>query len=239
MSRVSMLIAMAACCTIFSGCLSGPGVYHGGPGLGYTHRGDCGGCGPDWQGRHLATGPVHAAHLARNRLLCGSGCGEAYLGEWRSHMPACDEPCDFDYTYNIGHRVGCGPSCNTCDPCCFSPPPRKFYRPVLTLLGRLYGERYCEGCDLYGDACTDCVGGYSHGFSSGDCPTGGCGNNYASRTMRSPRGQIAMNQSASQQPRMMGRTSGPQSVATQTPERVQVPEAPRRVTQQPTPSRMR
>ncbi len=188
MSRVAMLAGLVACCGLLSGCCTVPYGHGGncgtGPAVGYGGCTDgCGGCGPGWNHRPVARGPLESVHLMRKRLLCGAGCGETYFGEWRSHPPDCADPCCFDYTYNQRDgRADCG-ACGTCDYCCFSPPPRPSYRPVLNLLGRIYGERFCEGCDLYGTGeCNDCnqAGGDWHDHSVGTgCETGGCGDSYA------------------------------------------------------------
>lgn len=101
-----------------------------------TGCGDCGaasvsscGCGVGACG-----GPLAALRNARRSMICGSGCGEAYIGEWISTPPDCDDPCCDDQF--VGGAVKARPFCRpNCRPNCGC------------LLGAIYGKRNCSGSE--------------------------------------------------------------------------------------------
>ena len=183
MLRLAMLAALVACCGMLTGCCCGP-CGPGGCGVGYgtysPHHGgcshDCGGCDSCWNQTPPCTGPLEGLALMRKRWLCGAGCGETYFGEWRSYPPQCCDPCEFDYTYHGGGIGNCctAGDCGHCDPCLFSPPPRR--RPFLGFFCGIYGKRYCEGCEgvwanyqgpCYEDSINNC-GTCNNGYSFAD-----------------------------------------------------------------------
>ena len=88
---------------------------------------------------------------ARRQLVCGSGCGEAYYGEWISTPPDAQDPCCG------GQFVGGATKCQ--QPFCWQP------GTIFGNLGGLYGSRNCDFrsnafSDLGGGcACDDCCGG--------------------------------------------------------------------------------
>lgn len=97
---------------------------------------NCGGCGPaiaspcGCGGRSCGAacgGPLVALQNARRSLICGSGCCEAYIGEWTSTPPDCNDPC-YDGQF-IGGAVKARPFC--------------WQRGCL--LRGLYGRRDCTG----------------------------------------------------------------------------------------------
>lgn len=174
MVRVAFLIlgvvAMAA-----SGCCGPRGC-----GIGCsTGCGDCGsasisscGCGGPSCG---GGGPLSAIRNARRGLICGSGCGESYVGEWISTPPDCNDPCCGDQF--VGGAVKARPFC----------------RQRGGLLRSFYGTRTCSGsessvdCGCGGSSCDTCsagdygyadnyqiIGDYSESIHSG-VQEGGCG----------------------------------------------------------------
>lgn len=88
---------------------------------GYRGIGTCRGCNG---------GPVAALRNARRAMICGGGCGEAYIGEWISTPPDCSDPCcDGQF---VGGAVKARPFCRPNCGC---------------LLGALYGKRSCSGAE--------------------------------------------------------------------------------------------
>lgn len=176
------VIAMAS-----SGCCGPRGC---GIGCG-TGCGDCGsasvsscGCGSGSCGA-LRGGPLSALRNARRSMICGSGCGEAYVGEWISTPPDCNDPCCDDQF--VGGAVKARPFC------------RKGCRSGCCLLSGLYGKRDCSGsessvpCQCGEVTCGGCDDGYvTSGEVISDYSTvvpagvqeGGCG--CASCTASSP-----------------------------------------------------
>ena len=168
------VIAMAA-----SGCCGPAGC-----GIGCsTGCGDCGspsvsgcGCGGGACGGGVRSGgPFSALRNARKQMICGSGCGEAYIGEWISTPPDCQDPCCNDQF--IGGAVKARPFCRQ--------------RSRGGLLRGLYGGRNCSGnassadCGCGEVSCDVCsegdytvsgydTGGYTEVISSG-VQEGGCG----------------------------------------------------------------
>ena len=126
-----------------------------------------------------AGGPFSGLRNARKSLICGSGCGEAYIGEWISTPPDCQDPCCNDQF--VGGAVKARPFC----------------RQRGTLLRGLYGSRNCSGdessasCGCGEVACDVCdagdyittehvVGNYSNivpqmqGVQEGGCGCASC-----------------------------------------------------------------
>ena len=109
--------------------------------------GSCGAVG----GNVLRGGPLGSIRNARKGLICGSGCGEAYVGEWISTPPDCSDPCCDDQF--VGGAVKARPFC----------------RQRGALLRGLYGTRYCSGDES--SASCGCDGGSCDICSAGDCVT--------------------------------------------------------------------
>ncbi len=81
----------------------------------------------------MCGGPLDAVRNLRRNAICGSGCGETYIGEWISTPPDCNDPCcgsDF-----VGGAVKARPFCRT-QPLCLG---------CGGLLRALYGKRNCSG----------------------------------------------------------------------------------------------
>ena len=111
---------------------------------------DMGDCGPTKSCATCCGGGGIKGWLSGGGIGC-KGCGEAYLGEWRSDPPACCDPCD-----QCGRWNGGGCASGTCDSgsCGGETCGRGC---VGSMLGWLVGTRY-----------NDC------GCGSGGCD-GGCG----------------------------------------------------------------
>lgn len=99
-----------------------------GPGCIDTNCNDCDGGSACTQ--HVARGPLDALRNARRRMVCGSGCGEAYVGEWISTPPNTSDPC-------CGNQFVGGAT--RCRPFCWQP------GGLLFGLRGMYGERFCSG----------------------------------------------------------------------------------------------
>lgn len=143
------LVAFAAA---MSGCCGPLGC---GPGCG-TVCNDCdGGC----VGGPLAGGPLSAIRNMRQGVICGSGCGEAYIGEWISTPPDCQDPCCGNQF--VGGARKARPFC--------------FQRPQI--LRSLYGKRFCTGAESSASCgCGDVAcGGCDAGFVDGGCGCDSCG----------------------------------------------------------------
>jgi len=110
----------------FSGCCAPMGPI--GPGCAVPSCSDCSGCGSSTQ--YIANGPLDALRNARRKMVCGSGCGEAYVGEWISTPPDAMDPCCGD------QFIG---GANKCQPFCWQP------GNLRGLLRGIYGERMCSG----------------------------------------------------------------------------------------------
>jgi hypothetical protein len=127
-----------------------------------TSIGCCGpmGCGPgcrvpmgcsDCDGVGAALPVIRPGDRIRNfkkRLMCGSGCGETYVGEWISTPPDACDPCCGDQW--VGGAQPCRPFC---------------WQPGQ-LLGNLYGSRFCGGAESSVDCGCD-------GVCDGGCMDGG------------------------------------------------------------------
>ena len=137
--RNAPALVMIAAVLCFSGCVCthssvcGPGV-----GRGVATCDPCGDC---------ATGTCGHGYLAesvKDRLTCGSGCGEVYWGEWTNNPPDSCDPCG-------GYA---------CDPCC-SP-----WAPFKGLMN-LWGYRYTPACGSCG-GCDTCGGVSDEIYMEGD-----------------------------------------------------------------------
>jgi len=137
---IRMLICSCAVAILASGCC-GP---------------QCGPCGSpcyDCDGTNQINpyvGPFDTLRQLRRRMVCGSGCGGAYYGEWRSTPPDCEDPCCG------GQWVG---GAVPARPFCWQP---GMYRDLIP---RLYGGRFCDDC---GASCSECECGgevvYDEGY---------------------------------------------------------------------------
>ncbi len=146
MIRSMMLFASlmtAVVAVVATGCCGPMGC---GVGCGNVTCSDCdggfrqGACG----------GPLNAMRNLRSNAICGSGCGEAYIGEWISTPPDCNDPC-CDTTF-VGGAVKARPFCRT-QPLCLG---------RGGLLRTLYGSRNCSGsessqsCGCESGSCDSC-----------------------------------------------------------------------------------
>ena len=108
-----------------SGCCGPMGC---GPGC------DVGGC-YDCDGTATAGAyghPFESLVGLRKRIVCGSGCGETYHGEWMSTPPDCEDPCQGDQF--VGGAVKARPFCWA---------PGTIWG---ALVPSLYGGRFCDSC---------------------------------------------------------------------------------------------
>jgi len=123
MNRLSLclVVGMFAGAIAFSGCCAPCGGPIG-PGCAVS----CNDCGSVGAGLPYAYGPLDALRNARRRAVCGSGCGEAYLGEWISTPPDSADPCCGSQF--VGGATKCRPYC--------------WERG--TLVRGLYGRRFCS-----------------------------------------------------------------------------------------------
>lgn len=145
MSKLCLGLASVLFCAAisFSGCCAPMGPI--GPGCTDFGCSDCSGCGTSPQ--YIANGPLDALRNARRRMVCGSGCGEAYVGEWISTPPDAVDPCCGDQF--VGGATKCRPFC---------------WQPGNLLRG-LYGQRLCSG----NASSTPCACGTN--FCDGGCGT--------------------------------------------------------------------
>lgn len=120
---LGLAIALFAAVISFSGCCAPMGPV--GPGCMNYGCNDCSGCSSSTQ--YIANGPLDALRNARRRMVCGSGCGEAYVGEWISTPPDANDPCCGDQF--VGGATKCRPFC---------------WQPGGLFQG-LYGKRFCSG----------------------------------------------------------------------------------------------
>ncbi|MFK7769101.1 MAG: hypothetical protein AB8B55_17895 [Mariniblastus sp.] len=122
MVRSSLILMCLAVLSTSIGCCSMGPV---GPGCGATMGcSDCDGLGSN---RAIAGSPLDGLRNFRKSLVCGSGCGEAYIGEWISSPPDTQDPCCNDQW--VGGATKCRPFC---------------WQPG-TILNGLYGSRFCDG----------------------------------------------------------------------------------------------
>ncbi|MEL7497390.1 MAG: hypothetical protein AAFN77_07240 [Planctomycetota bacterium] len=141
MNRLYLSLVCVAMALISVGCCGPMGC---GPGCGVSDCYDCDGVG--YGETIIPQRPLDGLRQFRKRLVCGSGCGEVYYGEWTSTPPDCEDPCCGDQW--VGGAVPCRPGC---------------WQPG-SLLGNLYGSRFCSG-DESSASC---------GCGSVECD-GGCG----------------------------------------------------------------
>lgn len=102
----------------------------------------------------MAGGPLDRLRQVKRNMTCGSGCGDVYVGEWRSTPPDCLDPCCGDQW--VGGAVRARPFCGLL--ACWQPG---------ALLGRLYGGRYCSGAESAVPCCCE------SGVCDGGCVTEG------------------------------------------------------------------
>lgn len=141
----SLMLAVAA--IIVSGCCGPMGC---GIGCGNVSCSDC-----DGGFRQPAYGgPIDAIRNFRRNAICGSGCGEAYIGEWTSTPPDCNDPCSGPNF--VGGAVKARPFCRT-PPACLG---------CGGLLRAIYGKRTCSG-DESSQSCPGDSGGFCSGCSGG------------------------------------------------------------------------
>ncbi len=135
LALTTVVIMLASGCCGPMGC--GPGCDVGGC---Y----DCDGCR---SGPFIANTPIDALRQMKRQMICGSGCGETYVGEWTSTPPDCYDPCCGDQF--VGGAV-------KAQPFCWAPGTiRNGFRGIF---GSLYGVRFCDGCGAGVDDCA--CGGY-------------------------------------------------------------------------------
>ena len=125
---------------------------------------DCDGYGSN---NYAPSGPLQGLRNLKRSMVCGSGCGEVYVGEWISTPPDAQDPCCGDQW--VGGATKCRPFCWT----------------PGTLLNNLYGSRSCSGaessapCGCGYDTCDGGCGfddiGYADEFMDGGCSSGNCG----------------------------------------------------------------
>ena len=119
-------LIVAVFAIIVSGCCGPMGC---GVGCGNVSCNDCDGAFR----QPMCGGPIDAVRNLRRSAICGSGCGETYIGEWISTPPDCNDPCcgsDF-----VGGAVKARPFCRTQSHCL----------GCGGLLRALYGKRTCSG----------------------------------------------------------------------------------------------
>ena len=144
--RLASLLISVTAALMFSGCCCMPpagGCFNG---FQTGCETDCNEC--DTPGYGIPRGPLETLHRWRSNLVCGSGCGEIYQGEWRGTP-----------SYGID---SCGDQWRASYPCL----PGCWYPGLL--LGNLYGKRFCGGC---GESCNawGCGGMISSGAYPSDC----------------------------------------------------------------------
>ncbi len=160
MVRVCFIVSCLAISLMSIGCCGpiGPGC---GVPMGCS---DCDGYGQN----RVMQGPLDGLRQMKRSLVCGGGCGEAYIGEWISTPPDATDPCCGDQW--VGGATRCRPFC---------------WEPG-TLLNGLYGSRFCSGaessapCGCGIDTCDGGCGfsdsGYvEEGYGGGGCSSGNCG----------------------------------------------------------------
>lgn len=184
---IRTFFGIMAVALLASGCCGPMGC---GPSCGGGYCSDCDGVGPG-----MAWGPMDQLRSCRKRLVCGSGCGETYRGEWISTPPDCSDPCCG--SQYVGGAVVARPFC---------------WQPgalLSGLCGNLYGGRYCSSCgESYGDCGCGCGGefieeGYMETVPAGDCGCASCARqNGAATRMAQTRG-TATAQPTMAQPRRM------------------------------------
>ena len=166
MVRFCFLVCCVAVSLMSMGCCGPMGC---GPGCGVPMGcSDCDGYG---HGNGIVNGPLDGLRQMKRSLVCGGGCGEAYIGEWISTPPDAVDPCCGDQW--VGGATKCRPFC---------------WEPGALLGGLgLYGGRFCSGAESSmpcGCGIDTCDGGC--GFAEdyieteysgtvGGCSSGNCG----------------------------------------------------------------
>ncbi len=150
---IRAFFGMTAIALLASGCCGPMGC---GPGCGAGQCYDCdGGCG-----QTIPMGPLDHLRNCRQKIVCGSGCGETYRGEWISTPPDCSDPCCGGQF--VGGAVAARPFC---------------WQPGALLGGlcsNLYGGRFCNSCgESYGDC--GCGGEYIEEGYVEEAPASECG----------------------------------------------------------------
>ena len=143
MTRFAFLICTVAMCLFSVGCCA-PMI---GPGCNTMGCNDCNGLG---QNQIVGT-PLGTLQQLKRTLVCGSGCGDTYIGEWISTPPDAVDPCYNDQF--IGGATKCRPFC------------WQSGTILNSLRGGLLGGRYCTG-DQSSAPCgcgTPSCGGVVHG----------------------------------------------------------------------------
>ena len=134
---IRAFFGLTAIALLASGCCGpmGCGAGCGPVGCGGGYCNDCDGMG----GQTMAMGPLDHLRICRKNLVCGSGCGETYRGEWISTPPDCNDPCCGGQF--VGGAVAARPFC---------------WQPGALLgglCGNLYGGRFCNSC---GESFAEC-----------------------------------------------------------------------------------
>jgi hypothetical protein len=113
---LSVVVLAVGCCGPL-GC--GPGC---GAGVG------CNDCDVGFE-QQMIRSPLDGVRNLKRSLVCGSGCGETYIGEWISTPPDCADPCCNDQW--VGGATKCRPFC---------------WQPGALFRG-VYGSRFCTGSE--------------------------------------------------------------------------------------------
>ena len=142
-------LMMAVVAIIASGCCGPAGC-----GIGCANY-SCSDCDGGFR-QPVCGGPIAAARNLRRNAICGSGCGEAYIGEWTSTPPDCNDPCCGSQF--VGGAVKARPFCRT-QPLCLG---------CGGLLRALYGKRTCSGDESSQPCPGDCGGLCGSCSSSGE-----------------------------------------------------------------------
>lgn len=163
MIRCFLMLTCLAVSLMSIGCCGPMGC---GPGCGVPMGcSDCDGCGTALP----VMRPLDRLRNIKRTVVCGSGCGGSYVGEWISTPPDAQDPCCG------GQWVG---GATPCRPFCWQPG---------ALLRNLnpYGSRFCSGaessvdCGCEGTCDGGCIdsGVVDQGYIQGGATSGssGCG----------------------------------------------------------------
>ena len=126
MIRFSLMLTCLADSFLSIGCCGPRGC-----GLGCRVPLNCNDCDGLGHGSCIPYGPLDALRQMKRSLVCGSGCGEVYFGEWLNTPPDCADPCCGDQW--VGGATPCRPFCWQ-------------WQPGMLLRG-LYGGRFCDGAE--------------------------------------------------------------------------------------------
>jgi len=148
MTRYFFILSLVLVSLISVGCCGPMGC---GPGCDLPIGcNDCDGLGT----AQIAGSPMGGLRQLKRQLVCGSGCGESYIGEWTSTPPDAQDPCCNNQWVGGARK---------CKPFCWAPG---------TIVGGLYGGRFCTNeqssasCGCEADSC-------SGGSCGGEVITGG------------------------------------------------------------------